>query len=155
MAHDLTVDQILGNIESEHSGSRTTNRMPEIPRVTQTKKKLPNVETDVGGVVFYQPRGRLPDDIEGKLLIGEFAAYGEDESGGMLMVASGDKKKTFARIYHVRNLNTGLPAGGFFSDNKQQDKLISFTRDHPLVFIVKNSTPFASHLRCGSCSRRF
>ena len=130
------VSSIIDHIQAEQVNPvATTAAQPVHPSLNDKpsqKKQLPPRKSNNSSVTYFHPKDRLPDNIAGQLLIGDFKVLGASINGHALIVA---EDGLFGRSFEVDNLNTGLAPGQSYPNG--QEPRLRFTRNDPLVFIER------------------
>lgn len=124
------VSSIIDRIQTEQQAPA----VPSAPPRKAKPEKKPNKaqERPAPSVQFWGPKDKLPQDIAGQLLIGDFKAIGASINGHPLLVA---EDGLFGRSFEVDNLSTGLAPGQSYPTG--QEPRMRFTRNDPLVFIER------------------
>jgi len=136
------VDQILQSIEQERSNPTPAQNARPSAGVVSAKpstkesdsRKSPQEKTQPA-VKVCGPKDRLPGNIAGQYLVGDFMVLGEYVDGGAVIYAVEDDGKGFIRQFVVKNASSGLARGGCYPDG--QKPRVRFTRSNPLVFLGK------------------
>ena len=133
------VSSILTHIQSDQASGVPSSQSippPTIPRHdTRQRKQGASIATSPGGSEFFHPKDRLPGNIAGKFLIGEFCVLGEYIDGGAVIYAVEDDGKGFIRQFVVKNASSGLAPGNYYPEG--QKPRVRYTRSNPLVFTGK------------------
>lgn len=147
------VSEILRQISEETSGktSEKTNTSvaaeptpkktaePKISHSTSPKAQvIPPPVVPPPRWVIYGPKDRMPKNLEGCAVAGDFLLIGEDSSGGALLVAS-DSSLFFARKFIVKNSSSGCAPGTTIPF--QQYRKIRVPTERPLLFISRGPFP--------------
>ena len=93
--------------------------------------------TRVPDIKVWGPRDKLPKNVIGQGVAGNFVTYGEDINGGLVLVAEEDKNNAFARKFVVTTRTSGIPRNSFLPSAQQ--RLVKVPRDQPLIFIKHDS----------------
>lgn len=140
------VDQILQSIEHEQANPKITHsqasvgiqekkpkRVKSFTEASEINQKAP--PTTRPSVKMWGPKDRLPGNIAGQYLVGDFMVLGEYVDGGAVIYAVEDDGKGFIRQFVVKNASSGLAPGNYYPDG--QKPRVSFTSSNPLVFTAK------------------
>lgn len=123
------VSSIIDHIQSEQKSPAVSS----VPRRVNPDKKPRQVSSAQGTAPqFWGPKDKLPGNIAGQYLIGDFKVIGASINGHALMVADDG---VFGRSFEVDNLNTGLAPGQSYPTG--QEPRLRFTRNDPLLFIER------------------
>jgi hypothetical protein len=137
------VDQIIQSIEQEKANppkatpAHTATLAPPLPK-HQNPVPLaapPSRPSNKSVARIWGPKDRLPGNIKGQLLAGDFLVLGEYIDGGAVIYAVEDDGKAFIREFVVKNLSSGLAPASYYPDGHKPR--VQFTRDNPLVFTGK------------------
>jgi hypothetical protein len=124
------VSSIIDQIQTEQ---KSPSEASPTPRPAKPPKKAKRASSGQGAVdQFWGPKDKLPGNIAGKYLIGDFKVLGASINGHALLVA---EDGLFGRSFEVDNLNTGLAPGQSYPSG--QEPRLRFTRNDPLVFIER------------------
>jgi len=133
------VDQILQSIEQEQSSPskvQTTQSAGEAPPKVAHEKpphKPKEVRTKKADMVqIWGPKDRLPEQIAGQLLAGDFEVLGQSINGHALLIG---ENGLFGRTFEVDNLTTGLAPGQCYPTG--QNPRYHVDSKHPLIFIER------------------
>ena len=139
-ADDIT--SILNKIES-------TKSVPTIPTksVGETKKSTgKNSSTSNNSskprqpqIPLWLPKDKLPKDVAGHGLYGNFVVRGEDITGGAEIIAAEDAANPFARVFTIVNLSSGMAPGTLVPIS--QRRLVQIPKSKPLIFIGRGILP--------------
>jgi len=137
------VDEILRSIEQERSNSVVVENGGPSVRVESAKptnkkqlsSRASHQEKNQPAVKVWGPKDRLPGNIAGQYLIGDFMVLGEYVEGGAVIYAVEDDGNVFIRQFVVKNASSGLAPGVCYPDG--QKPRVRFTRSNPLVFLGK------------------
>lgn len=124
------VSSIIDRIQTEQQAPAFPSAPPR--KAKPEKKPTRARERTVPSVQFWGPKDKLPGNIAGQYLIGDFKAIGASINGHALLVA---EDGLFGRSFEVDNLNTGLAPGQSYPTG--QEPRLRFTRNDPLVFIER------------------
>lgn len=133
------VSSIIQHIQSEQanaSGKPTVHPPPRADVPNQPARRQRQAAASVvSGPAYFHPKDRLPGNIAGQYLIGEFCVLGEYVDGGAVIYAVEDDGKSFIRQFVVKNASSGLAPGGCYPEG--QKPRVKYTRANPLVFTGK------------------
>lgn len=147
------ISEIIRQISEETSGKtskyKTTSVAAEpTPKRTAEPKISPSTNPKAQVIhpvvvpppswVIYGPKDRMPKNLEGCAVAGDFLLIGEDISGGALLVAS-DSSLFFARKFIVKNSSSGCAPGNTIPF--QQYRKIRVPTERPLLFIGRGPLP--------------
>ena len=145
------LSEILRQISEEKSGQtsekKTTSAAAEPPpkKRAQPKKsqaaKPQAVQIPVAQPsrwIIYGPKDKLPNNLQGCAVAGDFKLIGEDAFGGALLVAA-DSSLFFARKFIVKNSSSGYAPGTIFPTEKH--RIIRVPRERPLLFLGRDMLP--------------
>ena len=136
-ADDLS--SILKQIKSERTGSVSK---PKASAATAPKKKKSSSSAKSASeprIPIWSPRDKLPKDIAGNYLAGDFVVQGEDLSGCATIIPLQDANNPFARQFNVVNMSTGLVPGTLVPIGRRE--MVRVSRSRPLVFIGRGLLP--------------
>ena len=128
------VDEILQSIEKEQAVSNVQPKGDLPPPSSSAKKQDTSKQGKAlrSATKYWLPKDRLPGNIAGQYLIGDFVVFGESPNGHAQLVALADKGGVFTRTFEVENSSSGLSPGQIYPSGKEPR--ISFTRENPLIF---------------------
>ena len=139
-ADDIT--SILNKIES-------TKSVPTIPSksVGETKKSTGKSSSTSNNsskprqpqIPLWLPKDKLPKDIAGHGLYGNFVVRGEDITGGAEIIAAEDAANPFARVFTIVNLSSGMAPGSLVPIS--QRRLVQIPKTKPLIFVGRGILP--------------
>ena len=139
-ADDIT--SILNKIES-------TKSVPTIPSksVGETKKSTGKSSSTSNNsskprqpqIPLWLPKDKLPKDIAGHGLYGNFVVRGEDITGGAEIIAAEDAANPFARVFTIVNLSSGMAPGTLVPIS--QRRLVQIPKTKPLIFVGRGILP--------------
>lgn len=138
------VSSIIGHIQSEQThpaGAPSVQpppgaAVPDHPVRRKHQMAAPVASGPVrSNATYFHPKVRLPGNIAGQYLIGEFCVLGEYVDGGAVIYAVEDDGKGFIRQFVVKNASSGLAPGGCYPEG--QKPRVKYTRSNPLVFTGK------------------
>ena len=139
------ISAILKQIKSEQAGSVPK---PQAAAVAAPKKKKSSTSQKSSSsakrsseprVPIWSPRDKLPKDVTGHYLAGDFVVQGEDVSGCAVIIPAQDAMNPFARQFNVVNMSSGLAPGTLVPIGRRE--MISVPRSRPLVFIGRGLLP--------------
>jgi hypothetical protein len=146
--HADDINTILQQINSETSGGqntalRKTADEPSTPRKKKSsvKKRTENAATQsqVPQIMVWNPDDKLPNEIAGQGVAGDFAVMGEAPEGGAILVPGNGGMNPFARQFIVTNLSSGMPSGKIIPVYWR--KHVQVSADRPLIFIGRGAMP--------------
>jgi hypothetical protein len=150
-SHGQEVADILRQISEEKSGKTSENknttaetpaRKKTEPKKSKTAKpKAQAVQPPVAPAprwIVYGPKDKLPKNLEGCAVAGDFKMIGEDVFGGALLVAA-DSSLFFARRFIVKNSSSGYAPGTILP--AEQHRLVRVPRERPLLFQGRDMLP--------------
>ena len=139
-ADDIT--SILNKIES-------TKSVPTIPSksVGETKKSTGKSSSTSNNsskprqpqIPLWLPKDKVPKDIAGHGLYGNFVVRGEDITGGAEIIAAEDAANPFARVFTIVNLSSGMAPGSLVPIS--QRRLVQIPKTKPLIFVGRGILP--------------
>jgi len=103
---------------------------------TTTKKQATPSKPEIP---IWAPRDKLPKDIVGHGLAGNFVISGEDVTGGAVLIPAEDAANPFARQFTVANMSTGMAKGTLIPIT--QRRLLQIPKQSPLIFIGRGILP--------------
>jgi hypothetical protein len=131
------ITSILNKIDKRDTAPKTENTKAEKKKpsssTTQAKKK------SAPKIPIWAPRDKLPKDIVGHGVAGNFVVQGEDATGGATLIPAEDAANPFARQFTVANMSTGMPRGTLVPIT--QRRLVQIPRNKPLIFIGRGIVP--------------
>ena len=138
------VDQILQSIEQEQAKpsksrpAQTSNQTQPRPNPKRSPQKSKQVSANkTPSVQIWGPKDRLPRNIAGQLLAGDFKVLGQSLNGHAVLAADDG---IFGRTFEVDNLSSGLAPGDNFPSG--QMPRLKFTRSNLLIFIERGILGF-------------
>jgi hypothetical protein len=139
-ADDIT--SILNKIESNKS-------VPTIPtkEIGESKKNssknssssLKPSKPSQPQIPLWLPKDKLPKDVAGHGLYGNFVIRGEDINGGAEIIAAEDAANPFARVFTIVNLSSGMAPGTLVPIS--QRRLVQVPKNKPLIFVGRGILP--------------
>ena len=145
------ISEILRQISEETSGKTSEKKNtsaaaeptpkktgePKISQSTNPKAQvIPPPVVPPPRWVIYGPKDKMPKNLEGCAVAGDFLLIGEDSSGGALLMAS-DSSLFFARKFIVKNSSSGCAPGNTIP----QYRKIRVPKERPLLFIGRGPFP--------------
>jgi hypothetical protein len=136
------VDEILKQISGESSGGSSTGKNTSLKKSgsseTATTSRKKSTQAPTPSIKIWNPKDKLPQDISGQGVAGNFAIYGTSSEGNPILIPAEDASNPFARQYWIVNLreNTGhtlVPIG--------QRKLVQVSARRPLIFVGRGILP--------------
>jgi hypothetical protein len=138
------VDSILKQISGESSGggsssgSKNTSLKKSSSSDSGTTPRKKRTQASAPSIKIWGPKDKLPQDISGQGVAGNFAIYGTSSEGNPILIPAEDASNPFARQYWIVNLreNTGhtlVPIG--------QRKLVQVSAGRPLIFVGRGILP--------------
>lgn len=104
--------------------------------VEQPERKAPPQSLQI---VVYRPKDKLPKNVAGSGVAGDFLVTGEDVFGGATIIAADDAMNPFARRFIIKNASSGYSPGTVLPlDNY---KCIHISPQRPLIFIRRGIIP--------------
>ena len=162
-AHGQDVSDILNQISSEKETKKQTTvnstaiqpvKAPEpTEKRKETKKEATKAKTkkvveqskqqaaapQVPRVIVYRPKDKLPKDVAGSCVAGDFLVSGEGVLGGASIIAAEDAMNPFARSFIIKNVSRGYSPGTVLP--LENRKLIHISPQRPLVFMGRGMLP--------------
>jgi hypothetical protein len=150
------ISAILNQIQTESSGQKNTTiekTLTSTPTTPSTPKKKKQTATTKKSdtqakvaekpaaprIPVWGPTDKLPKNVTGQGVAGDFVCRGEDINGGIELIAASDASNPFARVFVVVNLTSDLPSGTFSPIGRRQ--LVRVPLNRPLIFIGKGILP--------------
>ena len=143
------INSILQQINSENSGGQNTSlkqtdysvAVPNKKRVVSHKKSQSAelVTASVPQITIWKPSDRLPKEIAGQGVAGDFAVMGEFTGGGAILVPGDGGMNPLARQFIVTNLSSGMAPGTIVPVYWR--KHVQVSADRPLIFIGRGMMP--------------
>ncbi len=138
------VDSILKQISGESSGGgsssgqNTSLKKSSSPNAgtSSTKKRS---QASAPSIKVWNPKDKLPSDVSGQGVAGNFAFYGTNAEGNPILIPAEDAANPFARQYWIVNMhdrvgpNVLIPAS--------QRRLVQVSSRRPLVFVGRGLLP--------------
>jgi len=90
-------------------------------------------------ILVYRAKDKLPKDVAGSGVAGDFLVTGEDAFGGASIIAAEDAMNPFARTFIIKNISSGYSAGTVLA--LESRKLIRILPQKPLIFIGRDILP--------------
>jgi hypothetical protein len=136
------VDSILKQIKGESSGggsaqNTSLKKSNSTHSVTTTHKR--RSESSAPSIKIWGPKDKLPSEISGQGVAGNFAFYGTNDEGNPIFIPAEDASNPFARQFWIVNMhdqagpNALIPIG--------QRRLIQVTPNRPLIFVGRGILP--------------
>ena len=138
------VDSILKQISGESSGGgsssgqNTSLKKSSSSNAGSTSRKK-STQASAPSIKVWNPKDKLPTDIAGQGVAGNFAFYGTNTEGNPILIPAEDAANPFARQYWIVNLhdqvgpNVLIPAS--------QRRLVQVSSRRPLVFVGRGLLP--------------
>ena len=138
------VDSILKQISGESSGGgRTGGKNTSLKKSSssdaETTSHKKSSQASAPTIKVWNPKDKLPQDISGQGVAGNFAIIGEYVDGGAILVPGEDAMNPFARQYILSNVSSGFPRGTHLDFS--QRKLITISMNRPLIFVGRGIVP--------------
>ena len=117
-------------------GTPSSSGMVKVNFIPLPKKKVSHRSS--GGehsrkITIWGPRDKLPKDVAGQGVAGDFVLMGEYVEGGEMLAPAEDIMNPFARTFIVVNVSSGFPRGTYLDLSGRT--LIHVPRSTPLIFI--------------------
>jgi hypothetical protein len=153
-SHGQEITEILRQISEEKSGKTTEkkNTTAETEKSAQKKsepKKSKPAKPTAQAVqsptapaprlILYGPKDKLPNNLAGCAVVGDFMLIGEDLNGGAKLVPFSDANLLFPRQFIVKNLRSRYTPGTILYPS--QYRKIRVPRERPLLFIGRDGVP--------------
>jgi hypothetical protein len=147
------LSEILRQISEEKSGKTsekkntsaaaepTPKKKAEPQKSQVAKPQAQAIQTPVATTprwIVYGPKDKLPKNLQGCAVAGDFKMIGEDVFGGALLVAA-DSSLFFARRFIVKNSSSGYAPGTILP--AEQHRIIRVPRERPLLFQGRDMLP--------------
>jgi hypothetical protein len=139
------ISAILKQIKSEQTGSvpkpqAAAAAAPKKKKSSTTQKSSSSAKrSSEPRIPIWSPRDKLPKDVTGHYLAGDFVVQGEDLSGCATIIPLQDAMNPFARQFNVVNMSTGLVPGTLVPMGRRE--MVRVSRSRPLVFIGRGILP--------------
>ena len=117
---------------------KTETPKPKPKKVVEQPKQQP-VAPEAPRIIVYRAKDKLPKDIAGAGVAGDFFVMGEDPFGGATIIAAEDAMNPFARSFIIKNVSSGYPRSTVLPINDR--KLIHVSPERPLILIGRGSLP--------------
>lgn len=137
------VDSILKQISGESSGGgsssgQNTSLKKSSSSNTGTSSTKKRSQASTPSIKVWNPKDKLPQDVSGQGVAGNFAVYGTSSEGNPILIPAEDAANPFARQYWIVNLreNTGrtlVPIG--------QRQMVQVSARRPLIFVGRGILP--------------
>lgn len=133
--------------------SETTEKRKEpkkdAPKAKEKKvveqPKQQSVAPQAPRIIVYRPKDKLPKDVAGSGVAGDFLVSGEDPLGGASIIAAEDAMNPFARSFIIKNVSSGYSPGTVLP--LENRKLIHISPQKPLIFIGRGMLPGEYNVR--------
>ncbi|MCX6972652.1 MAG: hypothetical protein NTV93_21215 [Verrucomicrobia bacterium] len=113
-------------------------------KVVEQPKQQP-AAPQVPRIIVYRPKDKLPKDVAGSGVAGDFLVSGEDPLGGASIIAAEDAMNPFARSFIIKNVSSGYSPGTVLP--LENRKLIHISPQRPLIFIGRGMLPGEYNVR--------
>ncbi|MFZ4775984.1 MAG: hypothetical protein ACOYM3_11500 [Terrimicrobiaceae bacterium] len=149
------ISSILNQIQGEGAGKKNTTiekttstpvstpvpkkKQPTAPAKKQTTQAPAVKQPEVRQIVVWGPTDKLPKDVTGQGVAGNFVIQGEGANGGAELIPATEASNPFARVFVVVNLTSGYPPGTLLPIG--QRRLIQVSTNRPLIFIGRGLLP--------------
>ena len=138
------VDSILKQIGGESSGGGTssgnnTSLKKSSPSESRSSYKKKHSDSASPSIKIWGPKDKLPSDVSGQGVAGNFAFYGTNTEGNPILIPAEDAANPFARQFWIVNMhdrvgpNVLIPAS--------QRRLVQVSSRRPLVFVGRGILP--------------
>ena len=138
------VDSILKQIGGESSGGgNSTGNNTSLKKSSSSESrasyKKKHSDSASPSIKIWGPKDKLPSEISGQGVAGNFAFYGTNAEGNPIFIPAEDAANPFARQFWIVNMhdqagpNVLIPVG--------QRRLIQVTPKRPLVFVGRGILP--------------
>lgn len=138
------VDSILKQISGESTGGGSSSGQNTSLKkssssnagTSSTKKRS---QASAPSIKVWNPKDKLPSDVSGQGVAGNFAFYGTNTEGNPILIPAEDASNPFARQYWIVNMhdrvgpNVLIPAS--------QRRLVQVSPRRPLVFVGRGILP--------------
>lgn len=143
------VDDILNQISGESSSGKNSSLKKvsvsdsssgsTSSQVVHHKKKSQSSESAAPSIKIWNPKDKLPSDISGQGVAGNFAFYGTSSEANPILIPAEDANNPFARQFWIVNLqdqagpNALVPIG--------QRHMVQVSSKRPLIFVGRGILP--------------
>jgi hypothetical protein len=139
------VDSILKQISGESSGggsssgSKNTSLKKSSSSDSGTTSRKKSTQASAPSIKIWNPKDKLPSDVSGQGVAGNFAFYGTNTEGNPILIPAEDASNPFARQFWIVNMhdrvgpNVLIPAS--------QRRLVQVSSRRPLVFVGRGILP--------------
>ncbi|MEI6279455.1 MAG: hypothetical protein WCQ16_08755 [Verrucomicrobiae bacterium] len=107
-------------------------------KVVEQPKQQP-AAPQVPRIIVYRAKDKLPKEVAGAAVAGDFLVRGEDPFGGATIIAAEDAMNPFARSFIIKNVSSGYSPGTVLP--LENRKLIHISPQRPLIFIGRGMLP--------------
>jgi hypothetical protein len=137
---NTTLKRTSSNSDGGGSSSSSSSDAPK-PRKKAVVRQVapPQQAPQQPSITVWNPRDKLPKDVTGQGVAGNFVVYGSNTEGCIILIPAEDASNPFARQYWIVNRaynggpNALVPMG--------QRELIQIPRNQPLIFIGRGILP--------------
>lgn len=135
-----TLEKTSSDSDGAGSSSLPGSDAPKPKKKTQVKQTTPRAQVpQQPSITVWNPRDKLPKDVTGQGVAGNFVIYGSNSDGNVILIPAEDASNPFARQYWIVNraYNGGpdalVPIG--------QRELIQIPKNQPLIFVGRGPLP--------------
>jgi len=128
-------------VSSESSAPSSATGTPKPKKKAVVKQSVPRQQVPQRpSITVWNPRDKLPKEITGQGVAGNFVIYGTSSEGNLILIPAEDAENPFARQYWVVNRtyaggspNVLVPMG--------QREMVQVSPSQPLIFIGRGILP--------------
>ena len=117
---------------------KTDISQSQVKKTTDQPNSSPG-DAQAPRIVIYRAKDKLPKNVAGAGVAGDFLITGEDALGGATIIAAEDASNTFARIFIIKNASSGHPPGTVLPNDSRCS--ITVPAQKPLIFIGRGMIP--------------
>jgi hypothetical protein len=138
------VDSILKQISGESNGGgsssgQNTSLKKSSSSDSGTTSRKKSTQASAPSIKIWSPKDKLPSDVSGQGVAGNFAFYGTNAEGNPIFIPAEDASNPFARQFWVVNMHD--KAGPNVLIPASQRRLLQVSPQRPLVFVGRGILP--------------
>ena len=138
------VDSILKQISGESSGGGTsggnnTSLKKSKSSDSGTTPRKKSTQASAPSIKIWGPKDKLPSDVSGQGVAGNFAFYGTNTEGNPILIPAEDAANPFARQFWVVNMHDRVGPNVLIPTS--QRRLVQVSSHRPLVFVGRGILP--------------
>ena len=139
-SQNTTLKRTSSDSEGVGSSSLPSSEAPKPKKKAVVKQAAPRPQApQQPSITVWNPRDKLPKDVTGQGVAGNFVIYGSSSDGNVILIPAEDASNPFARQYWI--VNRAYNGGPDALVPMGQRELIQIPRNQPLIFVGRGPLP--------------